>query len=664
MLSYPEGFSDIKGIRFTPFTSDTNRKPRVGIMVGNYHTDHPSQLVNRLWELLRDETELRFYLGTEGSSFLTGMVSNDSNYDYQYSHLYGYSVFDDLDILVLSMGTLSIYQDAISVKEFAKGLPDIPIVLLENDAELPHSIWVITDNYMGMSECVEHLITVHGLSKIVFIAGPVGNCDSDERLQAYYDVMEKHGYPVTDKMVVHGDYSEYVDDKINLLFDNNPGVEAIVSANDEMAVAIYRVCKERGLKVGEDIAVTGFDDTEMSRYMDPPLTTVRQDYGLFSDATAEKIRAVIRGEETTSYRVPTTFICRSSCKCKAASDSPAGEKLEERSALIHNMWESVDYRRQSWIGILLMRELLLESTDLQTFFQKLGECLVHLDVERSYIYMLEDPAIVSPEDELGEPGDSYLAMVQDGKHCKAYPYRKSTMLRRSKGSGIPGAIPEGGYMSFLLYYGEYQYGTFNVGIEPERIKFFYMISLEIGSALRYLQMYAEQQRYQAELQMISRTDNLTRLYNRFGLIDIVPEYVRKHRRSKIVAVMADMDHLKQINDTFGHNEGDVAIIAAGEILRSAMGHSAPLGRTGGDEYMCVFATDSVEVMEHKIAKIKDGCRKYNERSGKPYYVDISVGYHMIDGREFTDISSIMGEADKMLYEQKKLRRENVIRQQQ
>ncbi|MBQ1880108.1 MAG: hypothetical protein II156_00560, partial [Lachnospiraceae bacterium] len=173
--------------------SKEERKKRIGVMVGNYHSDHPRKLVRRMWELLKDEdVEVRFYLGTESSSFLTDLISKNSNFDYQYASLYNLSNFDDLDVLIVSIGTLSIYQSSISVEDLLGALPDIPTVVLERACETDKGVWLIADNINGTYKCTEHLIQEHGLSNILFLTGPAGNCDSEERLQGYLSAMRDY----------------------------------------------------------------------------------------------------------------------------------------------------------------------------------------------------------------------------------------------------------------------------------------------------------------------------------------------------------------------------------------------------------------------------------------------------------------------------------------
>lgn len=74
-----------------------------------------------------------------------------------------------------------------------------------------------------------------------------------------------------------GDFSECVHTQVNALLDRIPNLQAIVCANDVMALTAYQECEKRGLHIGQDIAVTGFDDWERIRHVPVPITTIHQD---------------------------------------------------------------------------------------------------------------------------------------------------------------------------------------------------------------------------------------------------------------------------------------------------------------------------------------------------------------------------------------------------
>ena len=164
-----------------------------------------------------------------------------------------------------------------------------------------------------------------------------------------------------------GDYSEHVDKSVKLLLDRAGDLQAIVSANDEMAVAVYRVCRERGLKVGEDIAVTGFDDMLMAQYMDPPLTTARQDYDEFSRLAVDSALRMLRGERVSSLRIPSPFIRRCSCGCRPGKHNKP--ERPEQADLIRNIQRNREYQHNSWVGALMNREMLMEVDTPQKVFR-------------------------------------------------------------------------------------------------------------------------------------------------------------------------------------------------------------------------------------------------------------------------------------------------------
>ena len=642
---------------------DHHRKPCIGIMFGNYHSDHPRRLLRHLYNLLsKEDVEVRFYLGTESSSFLTDFGVMSNSYDYQYASFYGMSRFDDLDLLIVSIGTLVIYQEWITTEGLIDSLPDVPMILLENEIDAPDSIWVIADNYGGICSCVEHLIKEHGLKDILFITGPDGNFESRERLRGYLETMNKYGLEVRDEMIGHGDFSENVDDIVEELLDANPGAEAIVSANDEMAFSIYRVCKKRGLVVGRDIAVTGFDDAEIAKYIDPPLTTCSQDYDSLSRRAYEKTMALLRGEEAVSERVKAPFILRASCGCDVSEGTEKEtEDVDERNEMLRARKERSDFKQDVYKSTLLLREMVPETADMKEFLCSIGRFLASSDVKNSYVFLFDNPK----KTEKGAAPDysegMRLFLQQKGSDIKAYGRDDAPMLSQTGESIIHDIITPGFYTSFLLYYEKYQYGLLSVEIDPSRIDFFYMLSLDLGTSFRHLHMSIEREHYRAELQALARHDNLTGLYNRLGMAGTAAGYVKVNKDRLLVAMMADLDHLKQINDTFGHSAGDTAIRKSASILRKAVGKLAPLGRTGGDEYMAIFAVNSEKDIERVEKKIHDACDKYNAKSDNPFYVEISVGFHVFRTGEFKDLSSVMEPADRNLYEAKKNRRPSVLK---
>ena len=628
---------------------------KIGFVVGNYHTDHPGRLVHMIWELLKDEdVQLQVFLGTESASFIQDFALRSSRFDYQYASLCGYTEYENLDLLIISAGTLSIYQNEIPLEEFLRHTPDIPMILTETDRAPKRGITLIADNTQGIAGCVEHLITVHGLTRIGFITGPRNNQDAEERFVGYRDTLLKHGIPIRKAYIEPGDYSENVDRSVERLLDRAPELEAIVSANDEMTVAIYRVCQARGLKVGRDIAVTGFDDMLMAGYMDPPLTTARQDYDAFSKQAVESALAMLRGEPVASKRIHVPFIRRCSCGC-APERAGEGPKQAE---VMRSLQRSREYQHNSWIGALMNREMLLEVDDPKRFFASIGACMAYLGTPGSYLCLFEQPLRVEPGTIPDFPEGIHVCMRQEGRSVVGYSWDEAPILYRNRRD--QSFTPRGSFMTFLLFDEEYQYGVLNVEIEPEKIEFYYMLSLDIGTSLRYMDVWTQQKQYRAQLQVMARTDGLTGLYNRAGLIG-AREALTADGQLPAAVIMADLDHLKQINDHFGHREGDIALKRVADILRQVFGGDQVIGRIGGDEFQACFVQMAEDEIVERLRAVRDACRPYNEHSDRPYFLEISAGYAMGNARTAEDWEALANRADGKLYEAKKDRRGFVIR---
>ena len=126
--------------------------------------------------------------------------------------------------------------------------------------------------------------------------------------------------------------------------------------------------------------------------------------------------------------------------------------------------------------------------------------------------------------------------------------------------------------------------------------------------------------------------------------------------SKAAIFYMDMDGLKQINDTYGHDEGDFAIRNSADILSKAFGNGL-VGRQGGDEFLgfCLLDGSVVEEPENMITKVDKLMEEFNTNSGKPYMLRISIGYmeFLIDFNTIKNLPSYMESADTMLYENKR-----------
>lgn len=165
-----------------------------------------------------------------------------------------------------------------------------------------------------------------------------------------------------------------------------------------------------------------------------------------------------------------------------------------------------------------------------------------------------------------------------------------------------------------------------------------------------------------QLQNLSLTDDLTKLYNRRGFMLHAEQQLKlfRARRSDggLWLLIADMDNLKPINDQFGHEEGSQAIVAVANILRKTFRDSDVIARLGGDEF-AVLIINADETAEHIIAeRLQSKFDEYNAESGKPYEISASVGIAAVGFDGAATIEQTMKSADDAMYEQKRSRKKS------
>ncbi len=650
------------------------KRPVIAYLSGNIHSDHPMGIMEGLYKLLQTrDVDVRYYLGTECVSFLEGVHLDASRFDYQYLSIYEYANFDDIDVLIVGFGTISIYHSGDTIRSFLARMPKVPCILLENDTDIEGSIFLMVDNYGGMCEIISHLIEKHGCRRIGYLSGPLHNAEAARRLDAYRDTLERFGLPFREELIGYGDFSDHSDEEVEKILDAAGGaLDAIVSANDEMCNGIYRVLSRRGLQIGQDILVTGFDDMAMAPFMTPPLTTLRQDPAEYCELAVDRATRIIAGEKASSAYFHPKLIIRESCGCSGHVGRRSTANLNERELLIRGIRTLHRHQQRTWIGSLILRELLIESMDTKTFFEKLARSMAYLKCEASMLCLLKKPQKLkySPGDERQPvavlPEKLIVPMLQYRDSYQAFSMEAAPEVERGGLGGLLATGETSQSCVFLLFYKHYQYGAFYVRMAPEDIPFYYMLSMEIGTALRYLYISLERHAYRLELQernqMLHFTathDTLTGLLNRSGLLDEMEVFIRAHKGETLIAIMADLDHLKQINDTFGHDAGDHAIQTSARILADAIGEKGIAGRTGGDEFMGLMQSgrDASAIRE----TIRRKCAEENDASGKPYLVELSVGLSSFVSEGEFGVRQLFRSADKDLYKQKERRRASVVK---
>jgi LacI family transcriptional regulator len=195
-------------------------------------------------------------------------------------------------------------------------LPEsLPTVLMNTSVEKAAFSTLNLDNYGGALAMTQHLIG-RGYRRIAMISGPEGNFDAGERLRGYRDAIAASPHKV-EAQVIRGDFSEesgYHAGKQLLASAKRP--QAVFAANDMMAVGCMYALIESGVRVPEDIALAGFDDIPISRYVNPPLTTVRVRIADLGRSALERLAMRLENpdaEQVVAETLGCEIVVRASC---------------------------------------------------------------------------------------------------------------------------------------------------------------------------------------------------------------------------------------------------------------------------------------------------------------------------------------------------------------
>jgi diguanylate cyclase (GGDEF)-like protein len=165
----------------------------------------------------------------------------------------------------------------------------------------------------------------------------------------------------------------------------------------------------------------------------------------------------------------------------------------------------------------------------------------------------------------------------------------------------------------------------------------------------------ERKKAEEALRQLTLTDELTGLYNYRGFSTLAAHQIKAYRRADETSVLiyADMDGLKQINDTFGHSEGSLAIVNVAQLLRQTFRESDIIGRLGGDEFAILTQETTQNDLDTMLRRLRENLRVYNTEQHHTYPLSVSIGATHIKPQVCMEIEDVIARADEAMYEQKR-----------
>ena len=511
----------------------------------------------------------------------------------------------------------------------------------------------------------QHVVQKHHAKRLFMMAGVRDNTFSDERIHAFEKVMAENNITPDNYRIGYGDFWEKpTRETLEQWFieEQCPIPDAIICANDTMAIVCSQFLQNHGYRIPEDCIITGFDGISEANYHVPHITTCTQDYDTMGK---EVIAAAIRlhqGLPVEPTRIIDFHILYSqSCGCEKPAPLNINNAMQDIADQLKRANERQELTCQVQSAVTSMTSLA-----------ELPEIIQDKFIFESMVFALNDDIFRAPDfGERHRNGKPFSEQVNVMYHRYFWATQDacvisleqlipdlSTMLRRED----PVIFCPLHFLDLVMGYCAFQTDVSHDSYE--KINSF-MNAMNSSLGIFHSQVHTKSINMQlksanSELEKLYVHDHMTGLLNRRGFYRQFHQQLKEssEKNMSIVIISADLDGLKHINDTFGHTEGDNAITTVGKALVSSAIQGEVCSRFGGDEFTVagVIADSDSCYFDSFRFRFREYLHRYNSISHKPYQVESSIGFCIQPMDKNVDLDQMIKVADDRMYEDKIQRR--------
>lgn len=631
---------------------------KIAVLLGGIGFDSQQKTINGILDkALADNSDVYIFT-CEGWQY-----RKRSGYEEGEYNIYSLPDFTQYDGVIINADTI---HDLDTIQDFVEQIKFSGTPCVSISTYYPEFMYIEMENVSGMKAVLEHVIEQHSARNIYYISGPEDNNDAKERLDAYKQVLMAHHLGWDKEHIYYGDY-QFESGKqavYRFLREARTIPDAIAAANDEMAIGAMLALKELGYRVPEDIIVTGYDNSKLSGLSAPRLTTVQRGEYAAGVEAYEKIKKTMQGEEVarcTSIHGEPIYGGSCGCTCeKEIAESVLQEKYIVNQVDTHWNLEMLKSSAADFTGV----------TDYNNLMQNLEKFMRVIDLD--YFYLCMCGSIDEYYEEMNWLAEGNERHRDESRYSDEitipFAYERGAVNHYGKFDRKLLLHPDchlsqkgGFYVVMPLHFQSYCFGycitgNFRPAIES---RFYHSFILNLDNAMETLR---KQDMVKAVLARLNRKwiyDELTGVYNRAGFSKMSEELIKTAREKKesVGAIFADLDNLKKVNDTYGHEKGDVLIKSLASVMEQTMHSHEIICRYGGDEFVILFKNYAEKDIMDDIARIQTAIDNYNMLQNRPYDLSASLGYCLENDPEAIDLDAIIKEADCRMYENKRRKKE-------
>ena len=516
--------------------------------------------------------------------------------------------------------------------------------------------YVGSDNYVATKAMCEHLYKEHGVRRITFFAGTRDSLDSELRLQAVKDYLNETGRPDDLIEVFYTNWENAsATRRVNEICSGS-GVlpDVFICANDGLAMETCVTLDNNGVDVPGDVLVTGYDFIDDSQIFDPSIASVDQ---CFTDMGMEagKLWLELSGGAApgSSHIIPCRFIPGESCNCASFRNSDSIRRRVGREAFSKRAMTTYFNRKLNLIDSTILS--CLTFNDFKKNLHRLLE--ENHDFEGNSFHILLEPnfglSIYDPNIKLGTKGYSkhmeVIYSTENGVYYKGDNFASKDL--------IPGFIPDENnhlYVFLPLHEADEAYGyiVFKDCLDKVENHFLNTYQSRMGLVFDKFRHALSLDLINKRLLDLMRRDSLTNVNNRMAYEDkekYLQSQINSDSNISFGIAMFDVNSLKLINDSLGHDAGDEYLIRACRLICRVFKHS-PVYRIGGDEFIAVLAGDDYEEREALRQDLNEHMSAYTRELPLPSdYVSIVCGMAVFDPASDISVQDVVKRADEEMY---------------
>ncbi len=615
--------------------------------------------------------------GKYQSNLCQGMLDKATEYGYQLEifssfdgeNLGNYSIgedsilnipnYDDFSGVIFASGTYLLSDLRNKIGAILKEKCTCPIIEVN---QIPTDFpTVALDNDNSAAQITEHLISVHRYKRVCYLGNSIQLDSSISRYNEYKNVLLSHNISImdSDSFTCDTDESSMEQALDHFLLSSSEKLDAIVCYNDQMALFMMIAILRRGLRIPEDIAVTGCDNLDFGHHMKPTLTTVTFPVYELGVAAIEQLLKLLDDIIVEQVRVVQTVPkIGSSCGCEKNSETPS-------IFYIYELLNKIEALENATYNSMNMSTNLLGITDIDEGMNRLEKYVSEIDnCSELYICLYNDWDSASKRIQEIILSDDDIDTVDHNTIQLKFAYKNGKRLHEctfTKQSMLPNYIYDNSnstYLYYPLYFEEKEFGYIALSYYDNklthRINFLSWITY-VSSMLKYISDTKHMNLVVSRLEDIYMRDEMTGLYNQNSFPKLSSEVIAhalEYNESILVAVF-NLNDLKGINDTYGHKEGNFAIQVLGHALENSIKEKDICARISGDIFYLIGSGYNGNGAMTLTSKVNRYLENYNKLHTKNYQISVSNGYVIELPQNIFDLQELIDVANNNLYLEKK-----------